>query len=68
MRYRVNIQIRRMGQAPLDQDKTEYRSEEFFSDEELSETIAADVLRALGDDREYLDSVEGTEDYERNTF
>lgn len=68
MRYRINIQIRRIGEAPLAQDKTEYKSEEFDSDEELCSAISTEVLQQLEQDRDYLDSVEGTDESERNTF
>lgn len=61
MRYRIEITVRREGETPLDQNKFAYKSEEFANDEELSDAVRNEVLQTLEEDRDYLDSVEGTE-------
>jgi len=60
--YRVNFKLRRRGQAALDQNRAELKSEDYDDDEEFSLAVAAELLEMLRADREYLENMEGEND------
>lgn len=60
--YRINAKIRRRGEAALNSNRVEFKSEDYDDDEEFCLAIAAELLEMLRADREYLSSLEGDED------
>lgn len=63
--YRINVKLRRRGEAALDQNRTELKSENYDSDEEFCLALASDMLEIIKADREYLES-RGDDENERN--
>lgn len=58
MEYRVNAKLRRRGQAALDTNRVEFKSEDYDSDEEFCLAIASELMEMLRADKEYLSSLE----------
>lgn len=56
--YRFNFQLRRKGQATLDQNHLELKSEDYDSIEEFCQALASEALEMLKEDIEYLEGVE----------
>lgn len=56
--YRINFKLRRRGQAALDQNRSELKSEDFDSDEELCLAVASELMEIIKADREYLEGGE----------
>ena len=52
--YRVNLKLRRRGQAALETHHVEFQSEEYDDDEQMSQAIASEVLEMIKADRDYL--------------
>lgn len=63
MIYRINFKLRRRGQAALDQNRAELKSEDYDNDEEFSLAVASELLEILRADREYLENMEGENEY-----
>jgi len=59
--YRVNVKVRRRGEAALDHNRIEFKSEDYDDDEELCQAIASELLEMIKEDREYLEDLEGEE-------
>jgi hypothetical protein len=59
--YRINAKLRRRGEAALDQNRTELKSEDFDNDHEFCQAVASDLYEILQADRDYLNSLEGDE-------
>ncbi len=57
--YRINAKLRRRGEAALEDNRIEFKSEEFNDDEEYCAAIANELYELIKADREYLDSMEG---------
>jgi hypothetical protein len=53
--YRVNVKVRRRGEAALDDNRIEFKSEDFTDDEDLCWAVASELLELLKQDREYLE-------------
>lgn len=53
--YRCNFRLRRRGQAALDSNRVELKSEDYDSDEEFCLAVASELLELLQTDREYLE-------------
>jgi len=60
--YRINAKLRRRGQAALDTNRIELKSEDYEDDEEFCQALASEMLENLIADREYLETQEGDED------
>lgn len=58
MEYRVNAKLRRRGQAALDTNRVEFKSEDYDSEEEFCLAIASELMEMLRADKEYLSSLE----------
>lgn len=61
-KYRVNVKVRRRGEAALDHNRIEFKSEDYDDDEELCQAIAAELIEMIREDREYLENSEDEED------
>jgi hypothetical protein len=57
--YRVNLKLRRRSQAALDQNRAEFKSEDFDDDEAYCKAVGSELLEMLTADREYLELQEG---------
>ena len=57
--YRCNFKLRRRGQAALDQNRSELKSEDYDDDEEFCRAVAQELYEILKADREFLDQQEG---------
>ena len=53
--YRINVSLRRRGQAALDSHFVEFKSEDFDDDESYCAAIASEVMDMLSADRWYLE-------------
>lgn len=51
--YRINAKVRRRGEAALEGNRTELKSEDFDDDEELCMAVASELLEIIKSDREY---------------
>jgi len=60
--YRINFKLRRMGQAALDHNRSELKSEDYDDDEEYCKALMDEAYEMLQADREYLREKEGEED------
>lgn len=60
--YRINVKLRRRGQPAFDNNRAEFLSEEFDTDEDMCLAVASEMLEQLKDDREYLLSIEGEDE------
>ena len=56
--YRVNFKLRRQGQAALDHNRSELKSEDFDDDEQWCQAVASELLEMTKADREYLEGLE----------
>ena len=56
--YRFNFKLRRRGQAALDQNRIELKSEDYDDDEEFCQALASEAYQMIKADREYLEEVE----------
>ena len=60
--YRCNFKLRRRGQAALDQNHCELKTEDFDSDADFCMAVASELMELLTADRDYLESLEGSDD------
>jgi hypothetical protein len=56
--YRINAKLRRRGQAALETNRIEIKSEDYDTDEEYCLALASELLELITADREYLSSIE----------
>ena len=59
MEYRINAKLRRRGQAALDRNRAELKSEDYDDDLEFCAAVAADLYEMIKADRDYLEEQEG---------
>lgn len=52
--YRVNVKLRRRGDAALESNRVEFSSEQYDDDEQLCQAVASELLEIIKSDREYL--------------
>lgn len=60
--YRVNAKLRRRGEAALESNRAEFKSEDYDSDEDFCLAVASELMNMVIADRDYLNSLEGKED------
>lgn len=60
--YRLNLMLRRRGDAALDQNHAEFRSEDYDNDEEFWLAVASHGLELMKEDREFLLDQGGDDD------
>lgn len=53
-RYRINVKLRRQGQAAFPNNYAEMKSEDYDDDEDFCMAVASEMLEQLKADREYL--------------
>lgn len=56
--YRLNLKLRRRGDAALENHHAEFKSEDYDDDESLCVAIASEVMEMITADREYLSESE----------
>ena len=57
--YRINVKLRRRGDAALDNNRAELKSESYDSDEDFCKALYDEVLEMLKADRDFLNESEG---------
>lgn len=57
--YRVNMKLRRRGDAALDSHRVEFKSEDYDSDEDFCMAVASELLEMITEDRDFLSESEG---------
>lgn len=60
--YRCNFKLRRKGQAALDQNRCELKTEDYDDDEQFCQAVASELLEIIKADREYLEGTDYDED------
>ena len=58
MDYRINAKLRRKGQAALETNRIEIKSEDYDSDEDFIFALASELKELIASDRDYLDQIE----------